>query len=460
MTSNLLKDQLRCHRQGVHPSTTSHHKIRIAPICVSCIQTMRLKRSLWLWVPLQLSLNSTVAFLYEKAKHEVHLHLMQPISVSSSRNQRQSAFGPLATGRTGRTGRSDFEKDRFSNESQNLASSEIRKERWSQVGSFKEPSLETQLSYARNGHTVLRSILDRQLLLRKVRPSLLDHAQKKELEAWKQKVEVALGSGAPRSCKTVAQCRHHFERHFGSKDVSIPFLQYFNNWRVLHDVEILAKSELLARTAACLMNVQTVRLYQDSLFWKRAGDGPTPWHVDARMAPFDTTNMITFWIPLQDLPSHEDSALVFCSASHCDFALPYWHPPPNEEDSESEWNRLEQRYGPDAIVDYLPLQAGDATVHSGWTLHCADANTSGKGRDRLALAITYVDGSAPVRHGAVEAASKNSGRGDNEDAWSYRDWVGEVEPQKRKFSHELVPIVWPTRKSKPPSKKTLKRKKA
>ncbi|KAL7576339.1 hypothetical protein ACA910_018155 [Epithemia clementina (nom. ined.)] len=308
--------------------------------------------------------------------------------------------------------------------------------------------MKSQLEYARDGHTVLRGILDPQLVTKTLRPRLLQHARKHELDAWKQKVEVSVGTRAADSCKTVVECQRALERHFNSNDVPLPFLQYFNNWRSIKEVELLAKSENLARMASCLMNVPTVRLYQDSLFWKRNGDGPTPWHVDARMAPFDTANMITFWIPLQDVLNQEDSALVFCSGSHSDFALPYWNPLPlNSDDDDSEWHRLEERYGLDALVDYLPLKTGDATVHSGWTLHCADAKLSGTSDDRLALAITYVDGRAPVRKDAVEAAKANSGRGDNEDAWSYREWVGQVQPLKRNFSHKLVPIVWPSAKT-------------
>lgn len=328
-----------------------------------------------------------------------------------------------------------------------------RKPRPCRINHEQEPGLESQLSYARNGHTVLRGLVDADLILGTLRPKLLEYAHQHELAAWKQKVEVSAGPRVAKSCTTVLECRRELEKFFHRSELSLPFLQYFNTWRSIAQLENLAKSELLARSAACLMNVPTVRLYQDSLFWKRSGDGPTPWHVDARMAPFDTANMITFWIPLQDILSHEDSALVFCSASHCDFALPFWNPvvPTTNSDDvkDSEWHHLEERYGSDALVDYIPLRVGDVTVHSGWTLHCADAKPTGTmNKDRLALAITYVDGRAPVRRDAVAAASTNSGRGDNEDAWSYNEWVGCVAPMQRNFTHKLVPMVWPVPKSK------------
>lgn len=45
--------------------------------------------------------------------------------------------------------------------------------------------------------------------------------------------------------------------------------------------------------AAQLLSVPRVRLYQDSTFMKRSGDGPTLWHSDLNMAPFDTNDVVS-----------------------------------------------------------------------------------------------------------------------------------------------------------------------
>eukprot|EP00980_Cylindrotheca_fusiformis_P000615 scaffold154_cov129-Cylindrotheca_fusiformis.AAC.32 len=280
---------------------------------------------------------------------------------------------------------------------------------------------------------VLRSFIHPKSL-QAIRKDVIKYAKEEELKAWKQKVEVALNSvEQAKSLKTVEECEHQLE-NLGITE--IPFLQFFNSWTSLPKVKNLVYA--LGESAAVFLDVPSVRLYQDSIFWKRSVDGPTPWHVDARMAPFDTSHFITFWIPLNDVPA-SGTALMFCSKSHSDFALPYWSPLSGDDtwaqSSTSEWNRLEQRY-PRKDVHYMPMKMGDVTVHSGWTLHCANENNNSV--DRLALAVSFVDAKAEIRPDALD----DIGKGDNEDLNSYSTWVNEVSP-KSQFQHKLVPIVWP-----------------
>lgn len=309
-------------------------------------------------------------------------------------------------------------------------------------------SLRTQLDYARRGHAALRSFLPPALVDR-LRSELVPHAASREVEAWRQKVEVQLADGPDASKRanaravaeglvSVDDCRAALRDLGVDPDAGgLPFLQHFNAWRAdppLPSVRELCLSPLLGRTASVLLDAPVVRLYQDALFHKRAGDGGTPWHSDARMAPFDASRMVTFWMPLQCVPGPDEggTGLAFADGSHADFALPYW----NGADGE-EYGRLERRYG--AVSHHMPLEAGDVTVHGGWTLHCAGAPPAVGGEDRLAFAATYVDGRAEVREDALDFEDP---KGDKEDAWSYRSWVEEVEP-RTEFRHPLVPIVWP-----------------
>lgn len=269
--------------------------------------------------------------------------------------------------------------------------------------------------------------------LKTIRKELQELMVEEEILAWRQKVQVASNSEKlASSCETVRECQAELKK-LGITE-SLPFLQHFNTFRRLKTVKALAFS--LGEAASILLDVPKVRLYQDSVFWKRVGDGPTPWHVDARMAPFDTSHFVTFWVPLQDIP-RDGTALLFCSKSHNDFSLPYWNSIENAQDEHSEWKRLEHRYPKDP-VHYMPMKVGDLTVHSGWTLHCADGAEGGTGVDRMALAISFVDAKAELRPDSMD----DKGLGDNEDRWSYQDWVHSV-PPRQPFLHEFVPIVWP-----------------
>jgi len=321
--------------------------------------------------------------------------------------------------------------------------------------------LQIQLDYARNGHSVLRSFLSPTFLSEHLYPLLLahHHSSNNSLAAWQQKVQVAGSLPSllvQNQFPTISSCKSQLKKMLQTPVVEIPFLQHFNTWRVYPLIEKLVTSPFLASSAATLLDVPSVRLYQDALFVKNLSkDGPTPWHSDAKMAPFDTSHMITFWIPLQHIPKHGGTGLRFVDKSHSDFALPFW----NDENSV-EYNRLEQRYSfddpcdsngdynRDCVQDHMPLDLGDITVHAGWTLHCADAGNKDEkktrtGGERYALAVSYVDARAEVREEYFENTKSEAKRlGDAEDHLSFRDWIGEVEPRKL-LDHPLIPIVWP-----------------
>ena len=58
-----------------------------------------------------------------------------------------------------------------------------------------------------------------------------------------------------------------------------------------------------AGVAAQLLGVDRVRLYQDCIFKKRAGDEPTNWHSDLHTSPLDTNGFVTCWFPLHAVPA-------------------------------------------------------------------------------------------------------------------------------------------------------------
>jgi hypothetical protein len=168
----------------------------------------------------------------------------------------------------------------------------------------KDISLLTQLNYSREGHASIRNLIPCQVIDEVYRDLKAYSTNKK----FRQKGEDAA-----------------------------PFLQFYNTWCDLPSVKCLATSLLLCQVACTMMGMdyehqteklssRSLRLYQDSVFIKRKNkDGITPWHIDGRMMPFDTSNIITFWIPLHAIPSIDDGGteILFINKSHSDFSLPY-----------------------------------------------------------------------------------------------------------------------------------------
>jgi len=84
---------------------------------------------------------------------------------------------------------------------------------------------------------------------------------------------------------------HHIEAHLKdlSKDLAgeaRPHVRSDNNHRKSTAVEALARHPSLAKMAAELLRVDTVRLYQDAAFWKLPGGGAGPWHRHALWPAF------------------------------------------------------------------------------------------------------------------------------------------------------------------------------
>lgn len=164
------------------------------------------------------------------------------------------------------------------------------------------------------------------------------------------------------------------------------FLQATNLWQQDPAVERFVLSRRFASVAAQLLGVDRVRLYHDQALFKEPGGGMTPWHQDCLYWPLDTDLTVTMWMPLVDvLP--EMGGLGFASGSHVgrqlgDYGI--------SDESEEYFERRISEQG-FSITNPVPMSAGDATFHAGWTVHRALPNTGTTMREVMTI-IWLADG--------------------------------------------------------------------
>jgi ectoine hydroxylase-related dioxygenase (phytanoyl-CoA dioxygenase family) len=168
-------------------------------------------------------------------------------------------------------------------------------------------------------------------------------------------------------------------------DYSRLFTQVTNAWRLSEPVRRFVCARRFAQVAARLMGVRGVRLYHDQALVKEPGGEPTPWHQDQYYWPLETDHTVTLWMPLVDV-APEMGPMTFASGSHRARDL---EARPISEDTNARLARYveEKRFA----LATGPLSAGDATFHSGRTLHSAGANRSPRRREVMTV-IYFADG--------------------------------------------------------------------
>lgn len=161
------------------------------------------------------------------------------------------------------------------------------------------------------------------------------------------------------------------------------FLQVGHLWKQSPVVERFVRSPDLARLAADLLGVRSVRLYHDQALYKEPSGGITPWHADQYYWPLSTDRAITVWIPLQDTPT-ELGPLTFAVGSHR-FGMGRDLPISDESEIKIAEYMLRQGYP----TDDSPYALGDISYHLGWTFHRAGPNVSTV--PRRVMTIIYLD---------------------------------------------------------------------
>lgn len=160
------------------------------------------------------------------------------------------------------------------------------------------------------------------------------------------------------------------------------FLQVMNLWRLDPRVAAYTLSKRFAGVAAKLLGVERVRLYHDQALFKEPGGGHTPWHQDGYFWPIDQSRTVTMWMPLVDVPA-EMGTMSFADGSHRDGIISLSEG--ISDDSETYYERYISEHGMSVRTSGV-MAAGDATFHSGLTLHKAPSNPT----DRVRAVMTVI----------------------------------------------------------------------
>ena len=169
------------------------------------------------------------------------------------------------------------------------------------------------------------------------------------------------------------------------------FIQTMNVWRNDEAVKKFVLAKRFAHLAASLLGVDKVRIYHDQALFKEPGGGPTPWHQDQYYWPLDSDRTITMWMPLVDI-TDDMGILTFAGGSHRGGLL---DSVAISDESQATLDQYVQQRG---FPVWRPSQmkAGDATFHSGWTLHFAPGNVSDQMREVMTI-IYFADGARVVQ---------------------------------------------------------------
>lgn len=192
------------------------------------------------------------------------------------------------------------------------------------------------------------------------------------------------------------------------------FLQTMNLWTHDDEVKKFVFAKRFAQIAADLLDVQKVRLYHDQALFKEPSGGHTPWHQDQYYWALDTTKTVTMWMPLVGIDEMM-GMLTFASRSHAKGAIGSLEISDESEATYAQY--IAENNFPIAKADRM--KAGDATFHTGWTIHSAGANQSLSKTREVMTIIYYADG-------AKITAPQNQNQVNDIEAWMGGKAVGEI----------------------------------
>ena len=180
-------------------------------------------------------------------------------------------------------------------------------------------------------------------------------------------------------------------------------------------------SKRFGKIVAELMGVKAVRLFHEQILFKKPKTKSTPWHQDLVYWPLDTNNALGMWMALCDVSS-EMGPVVFAKGSHKHESRKHLV---ISEESEQYLGGIIEEYGYEIIS--VPMNAGDVTIHNGWTIHGALENSSNELREAMIVTF-YEDGTRVI----IDNAWREN------DAKTYLDGCRHGE----KAASKINPVTW------------------
>ena len=181
------------------------------------------------------------------------------------------------------------------------------------------------------------------------------------------------------------------------------FLQAFNLWRQYPALAEFAKAYRFADIARRLLQVDRLKLWFDQALFKQPGGRITDYHVDAAFWPLQPAALTTtIWIALVDVP-REKGCMAFATGSHklspdAEFVDIF-----NAQEEIAIGDNL--RHYP---WEWLPLEQGDCSFHSGLVYHRAGGNQTDSMREAMTMAYITADARFDWSESNAEAAGRHS----------------------------------------------------
>lgn len=164
------------------------------------------------------------------------------------------------------------------------------------------------------------------------------------------------------------------------------FLQAFNLWRHYQAIAEFAQGFRFADIARRLLAVDGLKLWFDQALFKEPGGRITDYHADAAFWPLQPAALTTtIWIALVDVP-RERGCMAFAKGSHklspdADFVDIF-----NAQSEIAISDKLRE-----FPWQWLPLNQGDCSFHSGLVYHRASPNRTDILREAMTMAYMSAD---------------------------------------------------------------------